>query len=383
LCIAGAIKPDKQVILNIMGVINMAEAYVRHMFAGNNTSRGFYSYFDYILPQDEAGRIFIIKGGPGVGKSTFMKHMAKEFANKGYALEFIHCSSDPESLDALVVPALKVAIIDGTSPHIIDPKTPGAIDEIVNFGDYWDEAGISKSKNEILKENAYIGRLFKRAYRYLAAAAIIQSDNAEIAKLAVDRQRVLEEAENIIERFFSGEKAAKTRGSVRKLFATAITPQGLKGYTSSLFDTKHLIVLKGDSGTGTEDLLERVKEAALLLGYHVEAFYCALLPEKLEHIIIPGKELSITTSNKYHPVVSAGRQVIDLNEYLDQHVMKENKDEYEYNRLEFEGLLNRAIMTIEHAKRVHDHMEDYYKPHMNFDLVEDLKNKVLAKILDT
>jgi hypothetical protein len=44
---------------------------VKHVFPGNNTARGFYSFYDYIIAPD-ARRILVIKGGPGVGKSTFL-----------------------------------------------------------------------------------------------------------------------------------------------------------------------------------------------------------------------------------------------------------------------------------------------------------------------
>ena len=40
---------------------------IRKIFPGANTSNGFYSYFDYIIPKD-VKRIFCLKGGPGVGK---------------------------------------------------------------------------------------------------------------------------------------------------------------------------------------------------------------------------------------------------------------------------------------------------------------------------
>lgn len=97
----------------------MTNVKTKHMFPGGNTSLGFYSYYKYILPQEEASKIFIIKGGPGVGKSTFMKKVAKEMEKMGYDLEYMHCSSDPNSLDGLVIPAIKVALMDGTSPHVV------------------------------------------------------------------------------------------------------------------------------------------------------------------------------------------------------------------------------------------------------------------------
>ena len=95
----------------------MSKGKIRHMFPGGNTSQGFFSYYDYILGQEEASRIICIKGGPGVGKSTFMKQIGAEMVDKGYDVEFMHCSSDNNSLDGIVIPAIKVALLDGTAPH--------------------------------------------------------------------------------------------------------------------------------------------------------------------------------------------------------------------------------------------------------------------------
>lgn len=97
----------------------MAKGKIRHMFPGGNTSYGFFSYYDYILPQDEAERIFCIKGGPGVGKSTFMKKIGEQFLSMGYDVEFMHCSSDSDSIDGVVIPAKKTALLDGTAPHVV------------------------------------------------------------------------------------------------------------------------------------------------------------------------------------------------------------------------------------------------------------------------
>ena len=90
------------------------------IFSGGNTSKGFHSFMT-ILTQQEANRILCLKGGPGTGKSTLMKKVAKVFKDKGYSLEYHHCSSDDSSLDAIVIKR-KLAILDGTKPHIVDPK---------------------------------------------------------------------------------------------------------------------------------------------------------------------------------------------------------------------------------------------------------------------
>ncbi|MDK2880358.1 MAG: hypothetical protein PWQ99_133 [Clostridia bacterium] len=94
----------------------MKKGKVKMFFPGGNTCRGFYSFYDNII-DEKAAHIFVLKGGPGVGKSTFMKKIAAELLELGFDLEYHWCSSDSESLDALVVPALGVALLDGTAPH--------------------------------------------------------------------------------------------------------------------------------------------------------------------------------------------------------------------------------------------------------------------------
>ena len=109
-----------------------------HLFAGGNTGIGFYSCFEDILPKGQRKRMFYIKGGPGVGKSTLMRRVAQAAAQAGQPVEYYHCSSDPDSLDGIALPGLGWAMMDGTSPHVYDPVTPGARDTLIPLGDCLD-----------------------------------------------------------------------------------------------------------------------------------------------------------------------------------------------------------------------------------------------------
>jgi len=109
----------------------MAKGRLVKVFPGGNTAYGFHSFYDYIIEPD-ATRIFVIKGGPGVGKSTFMRKIGETLLEQGFDCEYHCCSSDNGSLDGLVIPAIRVALLDGTAPHVVDPKNPGAVDEITS-----------------------------------------------------------------------------------------------------------------------------------------------------------------------------------------------------------------------------------------------------------
>ena len=61
----------------------------------------------------------------------------KPFAEQGEDVDFLWCSSDPDSLGRIVLKKRRIALLDGTAPHVVDPQNPGAVDEILNLGEYW------------------------------------------------------------------------------------------------------------------------------------------------------------------------------------------------------------------------------------------------------
>ena len=86
-------------------------------YLGANSPTGFYSLYDQLLEPEQAETIYILKGGPGCGKSSLMRRVAQQAAQAGETVEYILCSADPDSLDGVVLPRLGAALVDGTAPH--------------------------------------------------------------------------------------------------------------------------------------------------------------------------------------------------------------------------------------------------------------------------
>lgn len=155
-------------------------------FLAANTPQGFVSRFDQLGNHREGWRSIIIKGVPGCGKSSLMKKIAEDFLEAGEDVERIHCSSDPDSLDGVMIERLKISIADGTAPHVLEPKYPGAYEQILNLFDALDMETLFHNREEIISLFDQNKILYERAYRFLSAAGSLQSDNAKLGTECLD-----------------------------------------------------------------------------------------------------------------------------------------------------------------------------------------------------
>ncbi len=102
--------------------MTQAEGKVQY-FLGANSAQGFVSLYHELLDERNATALYVLKGGAGCGKSTLMRKVGEEMERQGFDVEYILCSGDPDSLDAILIPEKAVAIMDGTAPHGKEPKT--------------------------------------------------------------------------------------------------------------------------------------------------------------------------------------------------------------------------------------------------------------------
>ena len=122
-------------------------------------------------------------------------------------------------------------------------------------------------------------------------------------------------------------------------------------------------------------------EVAVAKGYDVEAYYCALNPHKLEHLVIPKLNAALTTSNEYHSSDEKPFILVDLDEFIDNKILDKYKNELEFNKKQFDSIMNNAIKTIAWAKKIHDKMEAYYIPNMDYEAIQTCLEETLARIL--
>ena len=166
-----------------------------HIFLGANSGEGFYSLYDDLL---------IIKGGPGCGKSSFMRAVAKELSEAGLETIYVNCSGDPDSLDGVLFPEIKTGLVDGTAPHVLEPTYTVATERYVDLTRFYDVAATKARRGEILAHSDAYRAAYAAAYRILRAADALASERRAAVHAAMDFGKLARRVDGVLRRELRG-----------------------------------------------------------------------------------------------------------------------------------------------------------------------------------
>jgi hypothetical protein len=304
-------------------------------------------------------------------------------------VEHHNCSSDNGSLDGVCIPQVGIALMDGTAPHIVDPKNPGAVDQIIHLGDYWNEDLLIQNKEAILVTNKRVGRFFQMAYFSLREAKAIMDEWESYITESMDFARVNEFTVFIeIELLSWVTPDFRRNPKARHLFATAITPDGPKNYLDTVLqDIKKLFVIKGAPGSGKATLIKNIADKARIIGLDTELYHCSFVPQNIDILVIP--QLFAAVANLAPPVTFDPNVLanlkscteINLSGFSDKKILSIYTDEINSCKTRFDAAFNRAVQFLSKAKAEHDVMESYYVPAMNFTAINAKRDEILERIL--
>ena len=350
-------------------------------FLGANTPKGFVSMYSELLKNEKLKKIYVIKGGAGTGKSSLMKKIGDNCYKNGSLVERIHCSSDPDSLDAVIVEENSFAILDGTPPHPMEPKHPGAHETLVNLYPSWNEEKLEDNLEKIRQYVKEYTDYHRKACAYLSVAASLLKENRQIADLCTDYKKIERYTTNLTRREFARATRENGRESVR--FFSAVTPKGVKMYDitiEALCDKVY--VIEDDIGAASQELLKNIRAKALDKKLDIISGYCITSPyEKLEHIIIPQLKLGFLTSNKFHNIqLNVTEKHVKAYRFTDIKKLNERKQYVSFNKKASVSFINEAIKAMQNAKKHHDLLEGCYIPCVDFEKVDDIRKELIEKL---
>lgn len=336
---------------------------------------GFRGYFPHLDQQPDLW-LYLIKAGPGCGKSTMMKKLAERAAQP---VERIHCSSDPDSLDGVVFLKSKAAIIDATAPHIIEPNYPGAKQTVVSLFDTLNETTLKENRAEIIRLFDRCSELQKSANRCISSASLLLREQQMIALSALDNKKLTGYAERLAQRLLP---ATGKKGIEHLRLLSAVTPKGIVCYRNSVLAVADkIIVFEDEQSAAAKKAIGILRNAALQAGYEIYSCLCPLSQsETAEHILIPSLKLAFVTSNRWHPMHFENQQTVHCARFSDKAALACHKNRLRLSRQTVEELLRQTSEYQRQAKASHDRLETFYRSAADFEKVEAITQAVAKKM---
>lgn len=335
------------------------------------------SWFDDIFDSRRIDRTYILKGGSGTGKSTLMKRVAKEAEKKGAVCEYFYCSSDPSSLDGIIVYAydgMTLAMLDGTAPHVRDPKYPGACDEIVNLGEYWCSDILKANRGDIIRLCERKSLLFKEAYAHFGTAGSIVRAQLDEAYGYTDHKKLDAAVGRLLDKRMHELKIKSGSGEMRIRGISALSTSGRVSFDT--YSDSPVMFIGCDSGGTLPFLFDAVIRAAKLRGLSYDRAPMPLIPTLTEAVRLP--ELSISVVGK-----TSRSDARPLN--MSRFVIREKLAASDRTRRRLasraaESLVDGGLEYLSEVRRAHGELEDIYIRAMDFTRLESAADKLISRL---
>lgn len=343
-------------------------------FLGGNSPSGFRSRF--INQIKKSGYYtYILKGGPGTGKSTFMKKAVLSAGEEN--CELYYCSSDIKSLDAVVIQNKKIIIVDGTAPHTFDPEIPGVSSEIINLGAFWN-GNFLKNHSDAIKycssENSYCHR---QASRYIKAASGLCSEIYHNGFNALKTDKLNAFSSRLFSKILKSKQNSTASPEFRQI--SAFTSFGY--ITRDIPDDYTIYLLKDNLFTASDILLKNITENAYEKGIKVIVSENLSFDEQIfEHVIIPEHKIAFISSGFINKIKFENCAIINLDRFYEKEKIANKKTHISFNKRVISDILDSACNSIDTALQIHNELERFYIKSLDTEKLNEFTDNFYKKI---
>ncbi|MDE7218033.1 MAG: hypothetical protein K2O45_00155 [Oscillospiraceae bacterium] len=352
-------------------------ANTTHFFLGANSGQGFQNLFQRFCAPEDHFDLLILKGGPGAGKSTMMRTIGQAMEEKGEQVEYLYCSGDPGSLDGVHIPRIRTAIVDGTAPHVIEPKYPAAADRYVNLGQFYDIAAAKAARSDIIRCSQAGAAAYQRAYRALGAARQMADSAAALVAEGLDTEKLLRRTDGIIGRELRG-KGPGGRDEYR--FLGSLTCRGPVWRFDSVQTLCSKVYQLQDAYGLAAPMLQRLHAAASVRGFRAIVCPDPEHTDRVQHLLLPELDLAFVTSREGMEYTGPAYRRVRLDAMVNAAHYKRFKARLRFSARVANALREEGLDALREAKAAHDQLEAAYHPHVDFDGVNRLVNEELTRI---
>lgn len=361
---------------------------VLDFFLGALSPSGFTGWFAEAAADPDVTP-WLIKAGPGCGKSTLMRRLLErdvaDCRRDGSWIERIHCSSDPDSLDGIRLSDVKALVLDATAPHTLDCKFPDAAQRLIPLYDALDHEYLIRHRTEILQIGRDHARLMQLASAHWALACAVLLRRRLLAATWLDEKKLSSFTARLAARTIPPRRGALPGQQYHRVLS-APTPKGLTVYRQTVLQlaSETLYVIHDSYGAATSRMMAQLAEHARQNGYTAYVCHCASDQRgKIDHLLIPSLGLGFVTSNPWHPMNFACQKNIHAARFASNTPDRAQKRLVGYHKKLAFGLLDKTCETQAASKTLHDAMERYYVQASDFDTVDRIRSRVEQEMFRT
>ncbi len=357
----------------LMNMTAAESAYPETYFAGANTAKGFVGAYPTLVQEGELDRLYILKGGSGTGKSTLIKACAARAHLSGAQVTMLLCSSDPTSADGVILTGKggrRIAVVDGTAPHTVDPVLPGAVGEIVPLGECWRTSVLTAARSEIEAHTGEKQAAYRLAYRYLAAYGEMAAASRSLLAGCILKDKM----SAAVRRLTAGLlKGTSYREEIR--CTSAVSMQGLYRLpTFGELARRKISVLDayGSADFFWDALRDAVSERRCTVYFapapgETDIPYEAYLPES-----------GVAFCTAYDR--EEGDVAVNMQRFLDRRALSAVRGRLRFAARCREMLMEGALASLTRAREHHFALEEIYKTAMDFTAVGQIGDKIAGEI---
>jgi hypothetical protein len=292
----------------------------------------------------------------------------------------VRCSGDPDSLDGVIFPALRAAIVDGTPPHTLEPNYAVACERCVDLTRFYDVGRVKALRGEVIGRTDEYRDAYRDAYRALRAAGAVEDQRRATARAAMDGEKLKKRMDGIFLRELG--RGCGPSGRVQRAFLGGMTFQG----EICRFDTARVLCprvyeLDDSFGLGAA-ALEEAAAAAARAGCDVLACPDPYRPEELQHVLIPARELAFVTVPDRLPCDEKPLRRLRLDAMARERLSRTDRAQLRFAGRIVRSLRDEAQRALCRAKRVHDALEALCNPCVDFGGVYALAEREARGLLE-
>lgn len=345
-------------------------------FAGANTANGFEGLYGGIADERRMEHVYILKGGPGTGKSTLIRKAAAAAEKEGVPAELYFCGSDPDSLDCAVLGG-RIAVLDGTAPHVRDMTYPGAASSLIDLSRFWDSGLLEAARNEIFAHSEAKSAHWASAYRWMRAAGAADEERTVHAERCFDAGKASAYIGRLMKRL--GKPAPEEKGVTQVRYTRAVTMRG-RVYLPAF---EHL------AGSGNVFAVAdaygcAVPFLALLAGRLAAAGYDMIVSRlpvtgHIDGIYLPAHRFAAVTAL---PASETESRMIRMTRFVRDDIPDGVRGPMRLAAKTEEACMEEACACLTRAAEEHFALEDIYKRAMDFPALGRCTKKVCAEIAE-